>query len=466
LDRQGGSIFNRRGQRALQSIEDELRSENTPSDDPQWRALDALRDRVGLQFTAALKEAFDQIVYPSINTALRATGTDLAFAGNQNGEATLRHTLEGAQKFTTKIDDDSFRTRAEARLFGSPETKVVLWSDFKRAAAVNTNWPLHKLSALDDLKAECLRRGLWREEGSHIRRGPFPPPVPEVSIRELSVQEDGDGITYLKVEPLHAPALVFETGDSDPTTASSPVPTPTRFEATGLRYRFLAHDPADITRISAVKEWTAKLRLKYQLHNRGDHFEVELLALPKANGIAIRYTTDGSSPTSAGTATYDGVFRVPANCRIVCAMAVCTAFDLYSETIRIPIPQNGADRPPIDPVAPARWTQQAKFDDASAVWDFLQRLEKTAGVTAHDISLTAESTDGQQNIEYSGAVESGYDADAAKSLAERLQEIVSSGSLRMSVGSLAFPSGQALLDWLKATNQPFNAAKVSQTAGH
>lgn len=452
--------------RALQSIEDELRSENTPSDDPQWRALDALRDRVGLQFTAALKEAFDQIVYPSINTALRATGTDLAFAGNQNGEATLRHTLEGAQKFTTKIDDDSFRTRAEARLFGSPETKVVLWSDFKRAAAVNTNWPLHKLSALDDLKAECLRRGLWREEGSHIRRGPFPPPVPEVSIRELSVQEDGDGITYLKVEPLHAPALVFETGDSDPTTASSPVPTPTRFEATGLRYRFLAHDPADITRISAVKEWTAKLRLKYQLHNRGDHFEVELLALPKANGIAIRYTTDGSSPTSAGTATYDGVFRVPANCRIVCAMAVCTAFDLYSETIRIPIPQNGADRPPIDPVAPARWTQQAKFDDASAVWDFLQRLEKTAGVTAHDISLTAESTDGQQNIEYSGAVESGYDADAAKSLAERLQEIVSSGSLRMSVGSLAFPSGQALLDWLKATNQPFNAAKVSQTAGH
>jgi hypothetical protein len=74
------------------------------------------------------------------------------------------------------------------------------------------------------------------------------------------------------------------------------VPTPTRFEATGLRYRFLAFDPADLVRVSAVKEWTAKLRLKYQLHNRGDHYEVELLALPKANGIAIRYTTDGSSP--------------------------------------------------------------------------------------------------------------------------------------------------------------------------
>ena len=451
----------------MQSIEDDLTSEETPANDPQWRAVDALRDRVGLQFTAALKEAFDQIVYPSINAALRATGTDLAFAGNKSGEATLRHTLEGAQKFTTKIDDDSFRTRAEARLFGSSESKVVLWSDFKRAAAVNTNWPLHKVSALDDLKAECLRRDLWREEGNHIRRGPFPPPVPEVVVRELSVQEDGDGATYLKIEPLHAPMLVFETGDAEPTSASSPVPTPTRFEATGLRYRFLAHDPADLARTSAVKEWTAKLRLKYQLHNRGDHFEVEMLVLPKAGDIVIRYTTDGSSPTSVGTATYDGPFRVPAKCRIVCAMAVCTAYGLNSEPIRITIPQNGDPvLPPINLTHPARWTQQTKLDDAGAVWDIIQRLEQAGssgvGIVARDISLTAESEDGQQNVEYSGALDSGYAASAVKTVAEKLQEIVSDGSLRMSVGSLEFPSGQALLDWLRATNQPFNAAKVNQ----
>jgi hypothetical protein len=452
--------------RALQSIDDELRSENTPTDDPQWRALDALRDRVGLQFTAALKEAFDQLVYPSINAALRHTGIDLAFAGNQNGEATLRHTLEGAQKFTTKVDDDSFRTRAEARLFGSSESKSVLWSDFKRAAAVNTNWPLHKLSALDDLKIACVSRGLWREEGNHVRRGPFPPPVPEVSIRELSVQDDGDGYTYLKIEPLHAPSLVFETGDSDPTSASSPVPMPTRFEATALRYRFLAFDPADMVRSSPVKEWTAKLRLKYQLHDRGDHYEIELLALPKANGISIRTTTDGSSPTSVGSATYDGAFRVPPNCRIVCAIAVCTAYDLSSEVIRIQIPQRGQEtRPPIELTKPARWTQQLRLDDASLVWDFLQRLEHAAGVIAHEISLTAESIDGMQNIEYSGALESGYDAAAVKSVAERLQEVVGSGSLRMTVGSLAFPNGQALLDWLRATNQSFIAACVKQQEG-
>jgi len=449
--------------RALQSIEDELKSENTPPDDPQWRALDALRDRVGLQFTSALKEAFDQIVYPSINSALRSTGTDLAFAGNQSGEATIRKTLEGAQKFTTKIDDDSFRSRAESRLFGSAGTTVVLWSDFKRAAAVNTNWPLHKISALDDLKTECLRRGLWREEGNHIRRGPFPPPTPEVSIRELSVQDDGDGITYLKVEPLHAPSLVYESGRTDPTKASSPVPTPTRFEAKGLCYRFLALDPNKLTTFSEIKEWTAKLRLKYQLHNRGDHYEVELLALPKANGIVIRYTTDGTSPTSVGFATYDGKFRVPEKCRVVCAMAVCSEYELNSEPIRISIPQQGQEtRPIVDPTKPARWNQQAKLDDSGAVWDLIQRLEKASGVFIYDIGLTAESGDGQQNVEYSGALVGGYDAAAVKTVAERLQELVGGGSLRMTVGSLGFPTGQALLDWLKATNQQFNAEKVKQ----
>ena len=447
---------------ALQSIEEELKAENTPSDDPQWRALDALHDRVGLQFTSALKEAFDQIVYPSINSALRATGTDLAFAGNQSGEATIRKTLEGAQKFTIRIDDDSFRNRAEARLFGSPETKVVLWSDFKRAAAVNTNWPLHKISALDDLKAECLRRGIWREEGNHIRRGPFPPPVPDVSIRELSILEDGDGPTFLKVEPLHAPSLVYETGDADPTNASSPVPTPARFEATGLRYSFLAIDPADPGRVSAVKEWTAKIRLKYQLHHRGDHYEVELLALPKANGITIRYTTDGSSPASSGFATYNGPFRVSDNCRVVCAKAVASAYGLNSEIVRVPIPQKGQEEHTLDPEIPASWDQKTKCDDSGAAWDFIQRLENAAGVAVYDISLTAESSDGRQNVEYSGAMEGGYDGAALKSVAEKLQEIVSGASLRMTIGSLLFPTGQALLDWLRATSQPFDIAKVTQ----
>ena len=38
------------------------------------------------------------------------------------------------------------------------------------------------------------------------------------------MQDDGDGVTYLKIEPLHAPSVVYETGNSEPTRASTPCP--------------------------------------------------------------------------------------------------------------------------------------------------------------------------------------------------------------------------------------------------
>jgi len=455
-------IDSARQSKALQSIEDDLRADGTSAEDPQWRALDALRDRVGLQFSAALKEAFDQIVYPSINDSLRSSGIDLAFAGNASGEATIRKTLEGAQKFTNQISDDSFRTRAEARLFGGAESKTVLWSDFKRAAAVSTNWPLHKISALDDLKSECLRRGIWREEGNHIRRGPFAPPSPEVSIRELSLEEDGNGYTFLKIEPLHATSLAFESGDAEPTVTSSPVPTPTRFEAKALRYRFIAFDPEDLTRVSAVKDWTASLRLKHQLHNRGSHYEVELQSLPRANGVIIRYTTDGVAPTTAGASTYDSPFKVPEGCRVVIAMAFSAAYELNSPPTRITIPQKGQEQRTINLAAPAKWNSQTRCDDSTATWDLLQRLQTAGTITAFNIGFTAESEDGFQHLDYSGAQGAGYTAVELKALADKLQEIAGGGTLRLTIGSLGFPTGQALLDWLSASNQPFNQDKVSQ----
>lgn len=446
--------------RALQSIREDLEAEHTPSSDPQWKALDDLQTRVGLQFNAALKEAFDVLVYPSINNALRASGIDLAFAGNQSGEATIRKTLEGAQKFTTRTDDEAFRNKAESRLFGS--SKVVLWADFKRNAAVNTTWPLHRPAALDDLRADCLRRDLWREEGNHVRRGPFPPPEPDVAIRTLSEEDEGDGRTFLKIEPLHAPAVVYETGDAEPTASSSPVPTPTRFEASGLSYSFRAIDPTDTARFSGVREWKARLRIKQQLHNRGDHYEVEFLALPKASGIKIRYTTDGSSPTSSGFAIYDGPIRVPVGCRVVQAMAVADAYGLNSEVARVAIPQKGEETRAVDPQIPATLKLRVKKDDNGAVWDFIEQLGKAGGVKLNDIALTAENASGAQTLDFAGSTDDGYTAADLKALAEKLVDTVGEGALRLTVSTFNFATGQGLLDWLRANQLPFEQNQVTQ----
>lgn len=452
-----------RQSRALKDIEEELKVNQTAADDPQWRALDALADRINLQFSSALKEAFDQIVYPSIQSSLRSTGVDLAFAGNQGGEAIIRKTLENVQKFTTKTDDDSFRARAEGRLFGAEDSKVVLWTDLKRAAAVNTSWPFHRVQALEELKADAVRKGIWREEGGHVRRGPFPPPEPQVEIRELSVEESGHGSTYLRIEALHAQLLSYETGNSDPSRASSPVPMPARFEAKAIRYRFLAFDPADPSRQSPVKEWTARIRIRHQIHNRGTFLEAEFVALPKVAGIVIKYTTDGTSAAGASAATYDAPFKVPANCRVISAVAIFPEFGIISEQVNVQVSAGARDVRQIDVSIPAKWTSQIKIDDSGLVWEFISRLEKINGVRAYDIKLTAISADELQCLEYQGSVSTGYDAALLRNLSESMQTMVAGGSLRLTVNSLGFPTGQALLDWLRESGLAYSVDKVSQS---
>jgi hypothetical protein len=451
-----------RQSRALVSIEDDLKSENTQPDDPQWRALDSLKDRIGLQLTSALKETFDQLVYPSVNSSLRAGSIDLAFAGNTSGEATIKQTLKTVRKFTTEISEDSFRTLAEVRLFGAIDGGVALWSDVKRAAATRTDWPLHKPSALEDLKAEAIQRDRWRSEGNYVRKGPFPAPTPSIEIRELSRDDDGDGRTYLQLVPLHCDSIVFESGESEPTTASSPVPSTAKFEAKGLQYKFFAFDSKNPERHSEVKTWTATLRLKKQLHDCGDHFKVELLAFPRANGVSIHYTTDGSSPIGTNAAVYDGAIRVPEGCRKLCAVAQAPAYSLTSQGIVQDIPKRGEEARTIDATRPARWQKVSKLDDSGAVWDLITRLEQNPGVLAYDVELSAKSSNGEQIVDYSGSLANGYGGAELKTVAGKLQDIVKDGTLRMEIGNLGFPTGQALIDWLNVVQEPFNLSYVSQ----
>ena len=65
---------------------------------------------------------------------------EIGYSCDQSGwifiHADERPTHERDGQWTTSIDEDSFRAKAEARLFGSTDSKVVLWSDFKRAAAI------------------------------------------------------------------------------------------------------------------------------------------------------------------------------------------------------------------------------------------------------------------------------------------------------------------------------------------
>ena len=89
-------------------------------------------------------------------------------------------------------------------------------------------------------------------------------------------------------------------------------------------------------------------------------------------------------------------------------------------------------------------------------------MEQTAGVVAYDVHISTTSSNGEQIFDYTGSLTNGYGGGELKGVAEKLQDIVQDGSLRMEIGELGFTTGQALLDWLKAANEAFNLSNVSQ----
>jgi hypothetical protein len=81
-------------------------------------------------------------------------------------------------------------------------------------------------------------------------------------------------------------------------------------------------------------------------------------------------------------------------------------------------------------------------------------------VKANDIGVSLESSDGKETIDYNCS--RSFEGATLKETVEKLQTMVTSGELRMAVGSLDFPTGQGLLDWLKVAEISFDFNSVEQ----
>ncbi len=439
--------------RALQSIEEELAAENTPAHDSQWKALDTLKDRILFQFSSALTQAFDTLVYPSTNGALRQASIILEFRGNTwRGEEVLRKTLIESQKFTADVSADLFRQKCEQRLFNSNPSQ---WAEIKRQAATNTTWQFHRPDALDMLKAEAVRRDYWREEGAYIRKGPFP--KQETSVKPLFLSRDDHGTSWLKIEALHGDRVFFEAGNNTPTEASSRVDDFQRFKAKGLRYNFICVDSSGEHPTGTAVEWVGEPDFKYGIDPASR--KVTLRSMPAGE---IRYSTDGRGPENG--ASYDAPFIPPEDCQIV--LAVAEVEGIKSKQLKIIVPKaDGGSLFTIDPHKPCLWSHRHKLDDSGATWKFIEAVEKHL-VTAFDIIVKAESTAGDQTLEYLGSSSLGYKSADLRQLCDTLQNLVGAGTLRFKCARTHYPSGQALLDWLKDAGMNPVPEEVEQDGSH
>ncbi|MGZ8227703.1 MAG: DUF499 domain-containing protein [Methylococcaceae bacterium] len=378
-----------RQSKAITDILAEFNSDRIPSSDLQYRDAENSQDKITLSLRSALQETFTTLVYPGRDNALRVTDYRIHFENNQfDGEKLIRATLEQKGKFTTDVSSDTFRKKVEARLFRNQQKSQ--WNEVLRAAATNTEWNFHDPKALEALKIKMLDQSGWIDDGGIINREP-PKPETQVNIQVLSRNPE-TGEANLKITPVNGDKVLYELGNSSPSSASMDVAETeggySRFSTSDMRVTFSCIDSRGEHDQGNVYVWENTLQLKHEVIQQGDKWQVELKAVP--GGAEIRYTTDGSDPGSLG-ARYDSPFEVPASCRFV--QAIATKEGIRSRLEKIDMDQYRDKKVVIEPSRPLTWnTQQQGTLSAKAAFDFIERLIKYEG-TVHGVIIDVFAND-------------------------------------------------------------------------
>ncbi len=427
--------------KAIRHIIDELRSEGTPDNDPQLVQARDLLDRIQNQFGSALRETFSTLYYPSAQRLMSADFLMEFNANKYDGEDQIVRTLKAKMKYTDDVSGDTFVKKVEARLFTQ---KVMQWAEIKRRAATNPAWQWHRPDALDRLKADCLHREFWREDGGYVEKGPFPQPATFVKLQELS-RDDDTGRVKLRVTPANGDTIFVEVGA--PATAASHKLSGRDYETEELIVSFLAVDSTGTHETGEPVTWKNRITLKGRVYGSAGDKMVELRAAPRAG---IRYSTDGSDPKVAG-GTYDDPFGVPRGTRLV--LAVAEDKGIVSDTHQIPIdwgPGPGGDPRPIDPDQPATWRPLShpekvfRFTTTHNAYGFLERMAKHQGRAA---TQRIAVLDGQW-VDLQLADDLMLTADQVRATVEHLRSLVSEGEVTIEASALWFPTGRQLLDYV------------------
>ena len=222
--------------KAIHQIIAELIAEGTPDQDPQLVQARDLQDRITAQFLSTVRETFTTLYYPA-GERLASADFLMEFTANRyRGEEQIVKTLAGKLKYTEDVSSDTFRQKAEQRLFTQ---KVMLWSEIKRRSATSTAWQWHRPDVLEHLKGDCVHRDLWRQDGGYLDKGPFPLPDTSIKVQELSRNED-TGSVNLRITPVNGDTVYVEIGGT--ATPASQRLSGRDYETSELVVSFLAED--------------------------------------------------------------------------------------------------------------------------------------------------------------------------------------------------------------------------------
>ncbi len=436
--------------KAIQQIVGEMEAERVPSNDPQLVQAREMLDKFRGQLLMAVKEGFTQLHYPNRNGLVSADFI-MQFTDNEyHGEDQIVATLRDVSKYTEEITGDIFVKKVEARLLTQ---QSMPWPEIKKRAATNVAWQWHKPDALDALKADCLRRDVWREEGTYVTKGPFEKPAASATVQVIS-RDEVTGKVTLRLNPVNADTIYVEKG-STATTASHKLNERT-YETDALELSILAVDSSGEHKAGDLVTWKGIITLKWKPQWVGNDLRVELVAAPQA---PIRYTTDGTNPKTYG-ASYEGPFLVPKGTRYI--QAVAERDGILSNVESFAVEWNNRQEFKIDPVKPASWARKMTMTSTQTSYEFLGRIIKhRACVIGGELTVTS-GKDEECWLQFNFGDAMKLDGGKLTATLNGLKEVLSDGVVSVRANRLLFETGQGLLDFAAEVKTDVKPDEVKQ----
>jgi len=427
--------------KAIQYIINRMDDENIAKSDSQYLQANDLLHKISLNLLQSVRETFITLYYP-IKKGLTSSDFMMEFENNNfNGEEQIKKVLIDTYKFETDISSDLFRSKCESKIFTQ---KTMRWIDIKERVSTITSWQWHLPRALDDLKDDCLKKGLWRQSNGYIEKPPFPEPDTTLMIQEVNRNEKTGEVT-LKITPQYGDAIYYEI-DSEATTSSLKVKNPNEFKTKELSLSFICEDSSKINKTGEVVYWQNKIMLTHRVYDKDNNKYVELKAIPEA---VIKYTTEGSSPKENG-GIYNGDFKVPQNCKMVLAVAMAEKQGIYTEVKQILI----STIIQIVSNKPLKLNKHFRTNNSAETYKVIEILKKHNALIS-EVSTTIFEID-DNNID-KGWIEINFDSKTKIDVNEMEQEInnlqltfMKNKPINISVdyGVTHFATGQNFMDWV------------------
>ncbi|WP_366162150.1 DUF499 domain-containing protein [Bacillus infantis] len=441
--------------KAIQSIINRMKNEDKiPESDTQYQQAQDILHKVELNLLQTSRETFITLYYPTAD-GFESSDFKMEFKNNRfDAEEQIRNVLIDVMKFDKNTSSDTFRRKFVVRIF---TTRQARWMDLKERVATNTAWSWHHPKALEDLKSESLKKGIWIEEGGYLDKEP-PAPETSVNVRE-AFRDEQTGEVTLKITPQNGDQVYYEI-NGDATPGSSEVADLNAFKTTELALTFLCVDSTGRHDTGALTRWENNVQLQYNSFDKNGKNYIELKASsPK---VTIRYTTDGSNPKNSG-GVYHDLFEVPTGTKFVQAIAVHEDLEIFSEPISIPITETKFE---INKELPLTLTHSLRASVTADVYKQLETLNKHKAKVAGISLQVFEKTNAMQQSWLELSFDN-YVFHETESFVNQLDELRNvffkdkNVEISMNIEKSSFEKGQHFEDWIAENKYSLESYKNS-----